>query len=96
MGQIQMFADLSALHAQQPQQQLWHSAAQQQQLWHSVWPGAIITDITDSTRTNPNGNTTNYNINAAMMTGSWYGPARTVRLRSDPSARDEPRARRAP
>ena len=39
-----MFADLSALHVQQPQQQLWHSAAAQQQLWHSVWPGAIITD----------------------------------------------------
>ena len=92
-----MFADLSALHAQQPQQQLWHSAAQQQQLWHSVWPGAIITDITDSTSTSPNGNTKpDYNINAAMMSGSWYGPARTVRLRSDPSARDEPRARRAP
>lgn len=73
-----MFSDLFALHAQQPQQQLLHSAAQRQQLWHSVWPGAIITDVTDSTSTAANGNTQpdyNININAAMMSGSWYGPA---------------------
>jgi len=49
-----MFADISALHVQQ------------QQLWHSVWPGAIITNVSD------NGNSdTTYSINAAMTSGSW-------------------------
>jgi len=52
-----MFGDLAALHLQHLPTQC---------LWHSVWPGTIITQVSDS-----GGSDADYPVNAAVTTGSW-------------------------